>query len=302
VDGVVAGSASGSGQLPLGTFYWHFGVYQGTASSGWPVTSTEYAPVSISNAAVYNSVLSATQVATHYQAMINSGVTTYNTVVTGDSPTSFWKLNETSGSTAADSVGSNPGTYNGGFTLNQPRASYSAAGTPACAWTTTPYTVAQTAIARGMIPLTNGSISATPGGGSGGAGGGGGHGGGGCFSPNTRVQTQRGDVRFDELTTDDSVLTAAGTWRRIYEILIHDWTDDMLDMGGAELVTYRHCFIEEDNWTAACNIYAGSQPYNGRVFNLKVATPEPDEVSASIYTEHSYTLANGRVVHNASTK
>ncbi len=32
---------------------------------------------------------------------------------------SWWKLDETSGTTAADSKGSNPGTYTGGYTLNQ---------------------------------------------------------------------------------------------------------------------------------------------------------------------------------------
>lgn len=43
----------------------------------------------------------------------------YDTEVLADSPVGYWKLDETSGTTAADSVGSANGTYTGGFTLNQ---------------------------------------------------------------------------------------------------------------------------------------------------------------------------------------
>jgi hypothetical protein len=46
-----------------------------------------------------------------------SGGTTYPQAVTGDAPISYWRLDETSGTTAADSVGTNPGTYSGGPTL-----------------------------------------------------------------------------------------------------------------------------------------------------------------------------------------
>ncbi len=41
------------------------------------------------------------------------GGSTYPQVVTGDAPTSYWRLDETSGTTAADSVGASPGTYTG---------------------------------------------------------------------------------------------------------------------------------------------------------------------------------------------
>ena len=41
----------------------------------------------------------------------------YDTAVLADSPVSYWKLGETSGTVAADSAGSNPGTYTGGVTL-----------------------------------------------------------------------------------------------------------------------------------------------------------------------------------------
>lgn len=44
----------------------------------------------------------------------------YDSVVLGDTPVSYWELNESSGTTATDSADSNPGTYSGGFTLGQP--------------------------------------------------------------------------------------------------------------------------------------------------------------------------------------
>ena len=44
----------------------------------------------------------------------------YATVMAGLSPVSYWRLGEASGTSAADSAGTNPGTYAGGPTLNQP--------------------------------------------------------------------------------------------------------------------------------------------------------------------------------------
>ncbi len=55
----------------------------------------------------------------------------YDSVVLADSPVSYWKLNDPTGTTAADTGDSNPGTYTGGFTLGgaapQPRMSGSTA-------------------------------------------------------------------------------------------------------------------------------------------------------------------------------
>ena len=42
--------------------------------------------------------------------------------VLGDSPVSYWRLDESSGTTAADQLGLNPGTYSGGYTLGVPGA------------------------------------------------------------------------------------------------------------------------------------------------------------------------------------
>lgn len=43
----------------------------------------------------------------------------YFAEVMADAPISYWKLDETSGTTATDAVGGNNGTYTGGYTLNQ---------------------------------------------------------------------------------------------------------------------------------------------------------------------------------------
>jgi len=43
----------------------------------------------------------------------------YVSTVTADGAVDFYRLGDLSGTTATDSIGANPGTYNGGFTLNQ---------------------------------------------------------------------------------------------------------------------------------------------------------------------------------------
>jgi hypothetical protein len=45
--------------------------------------------------------------------------TCYPDAVLADNPVSYWRLDETSGSTATDSKGANAGTYVNGPTLNQ---------------------------------------------------------------------------------------------------------------------------------------------------------------------------------------
>lgn len=302
VDGVLQtnGSSPASAFTVLfGSVYWHIGGVNG--KTGWTLTSNTFATAAISNAAYYNAVLSLAQVQTHYQAMLNISVAQYNTVVTADSPVYWWQLDETSGTTAADSAGSNTGTYKGTVTLNVSNAAYGAAGSPALAWVSTSYLTAQASVLQGNIPLTSGSLSATPSsGGSGGGGGtGGGGGGGGCFSPNTKVVTQRGDVRFDELTLEDKVRTAKGTWRPIAKILIHDWHYPMLNMGHEELITYKHRVRDGYEWQRGADIFGGSRPYDGEVWNLHVATDEPEGLCFSPITEHSYQLANGWIVHNS---
>src|SRR5262245_4023813 len=48
--------------------------------------------------------------------------TSYRSEILADSPTSYWRLGEASGTAAADTTGPNAGTYTGGVTLGQPGA------------------------------------------------------------------------------------------------------------------------------------------------------------------------------------
>ena len=50
-----------------------------------------------------------------------AGITGFDTAVLASSPLAYWRLNETSGTTAADATGNgNAGTYNTGVVLGQP--------------------------------------------------------------------------------------------------------------------------------------------------------------------------------------
>ncbi len=69
----------------------------------------------IDEAALYPRSLSVAEVNSHYQ----SGKSNYAGTATANAPTAYWRLGETSGTTAADaSPNTHPGTFTGGFTLN----------------------------------------------------------------------------------------------------------------------------------------------------------------------------------------
>lgn len=53
---------------------------------------------------------------------VRMGGARYIQAVLADSPLAYWKLDETSGTTAVDSKGGYNGTYTGGYTLGQPGA------------------------------------------------------------------------------------------------------------------------------------------------------------------------------------
>lgn len=114
---------------------WHYavGTYNGYWRVGydnlnnWPsAPSSYYFQGSLGEAAVYSSALTSTQVSNHFNA---AGGGSYDSTVLGDSPTSYWKLNESAGPTFADATsGGNPavaevmnnnGLYEGTVTLNQ---------------------------------------------------------------------------------------------------------------------------------------------------------------------------------------
>jgi hypothetical protein len=68
--------------------------------------------------AVYGSALSNAQLLGHYVAGASNGTSAaFATAITGTSPLSYWHFDELSGTSAADSVGSNTGTYNAGVTV-----------------------------------------------------------------------------------------------------------------------------------------------------------------------------------------
>ena len=85
-------------------------VYGGS----WPAQATFFSALNASmyDVAVWDStVLTSTQVTTHFTAF-GMSQPAYETVVAADSPTSYWHLREDLTTlVAADSVGSNPGTY-----------------------------------------------------------------------------------------------------------------------------------------------------------------------------------------------
>lgn len=137
--------------------------------------------VVISRAAIYSGiVLSATQVSNHYNNMVISGTATYDSTVLADAATYFWKLIETSGTSAADSADSNTGTYQntGNIILNQSQQLTVSQGSPAIAWKGVPIQAVQISVLQGHVSL--GILNAsTPASGTGGGTGGGAAGSGG---------------------------------------------------------------------------------------------------------------------------
>lgn len=303
VDGTSRGSGAALGaQGTAGAnCWWHIGMAHGVA--GWPVTTTTFLNGSISHVAIYNTALNANQVAAHVQSFVNIGSATYDTAVTNDSPSFYWKLIETSGTNAADSAGTNTGTYQNAPTLNQTSNAITVLGTPVIAWPFTNFLASQGQNAQNRVPLSSGAISgATPTSGTGGGTGGGSTGGGsrgGCFSPNTRVVTQCGVIPICKIKRGDLVLTARGTYRPVQEVLIHDGDWSVCDMGNEELVTTTHSLLA-DTWQHAIKLLKGAvHRYIGPVWNLEMNAND-DGLAAD--TEHSFVLANGWKAHNVLPK
>ncbi|HET9648570.1 MAG TPA: LamG-like jellyroll fold domain-containing protein, partial [Microlunatus sp.] len=134
VDGQRVGSRTDVTSAQPYVGYWRVG---GDNIGGWPSQpSSNYFNGAIDDVAIYPTVLSAAQVRTHFT---NSGRTlpgstapadAYGKAVYADEPDLFWRLAETSGTTAADVTPNQlPGAYSGGVTLNQPGVSGDAAVT-----------------------------------------------------------------------------------------------------------------------------------------------------------------------------
>ncbi|QWZ06693.1 fibronectin type III domain-containing protein [Nocardioides panacis] len=107
--------------------YWRVG---GDNLNGWPnQPSSNYFAGSIDEVATYDHAIPLTDVQAHYSASgrtlppSNLPTDTYGRTVAGDSPSAYWRLDETSGTTAADSSDNgDTGTYVGGVTQGRPGA------------------------------------------------------------------------------------------------------------------------------------------------------------------------------------
>jgi hypothetical protein len=130
VDGSQVASTTGAGPQNF-SGWWHIGY---GILSGWPSAPNNwFFEGSLGQVSVWNSTaLTATQVSAHYNA---AGGGNYDSTVLGNSPTSYWKLNESGGPTFADATnGGNSATaqapadnglYVGGVTFGQSGATSS---------------------------------------------------------------------------------------------------------------------------------------------------------------------------------
>lgn len=144
---------------------------------------------------------------------------------------------------------------------------------------------------RTRIPLSIGGMQASTGAGGSGSGGGGG-GGGGCFTGNVKVKTSDGFVRFDELRFLVEVETLNGP--HLAHVVSHEeYTDDVVDMGEGQLVTFRHRVLHDGSWIPAHAFFPASYNrgiFKGTVYNLHILSDKEDD--------HHYILENGLVAHN----
>jgi PKD repeat protein len=107
--------------------YWRIG---GDNINGWPNTgSNEDFVGSIDDVAIYPTALATSTVVSHYNAsgrtanVPTAPTDAYGQAVYQDNPDIFWRLDDTSGTTAADaSQNPNPGVITGGVTKGQPGA------------------------------------------------------------------------------------------------------------------------------------------------------------------------------------
>ena len=106
-------------------------------------------------------LLTASQINSIFTTQLNIGNAEEDTYALTLGFGQYWKLSETSGTSAADSTGDgNTGTYQGVFTLNQSSSALVPTGSPAIAWRSGFIQGAQNQSLQGQIPLSFGSILA----------------------------------------------------------------------------------------------------------------------------------------------
>ena len=121
VDGAPVGQNGGTTVAQTYSGYWRIG---GDNLGGWPSKpSSNYFKGTIANVAVYPAALTLSQVQKHYTdagytpAAPPAPTDSYGAAAYADSPTTYWRLDETRGSTAADtSPYGDSGLYSGGVT------------------------------------------------------------------------------------------------------------------------------------------------------------------------------------------
>jgi len=305
-------NSTGTGTIANTSGRWHIGYVVGQAGAG--LTSNTYNSLTIGPTSVYNFTLTQAEILTHFNAFIAQGATLYEAEVVADGATNLWKLNETGGTTAADSIGSNTGTYEGSPTLNQSSASISVIGTPPAAWPYQTIKAMQLQSLSSHIPLSAAAIQAlttasstpviTSGGGTSGGtntfnnGSGGTNGG--CFTGDTPVKTAIGIPRaIIDTRRGDLVLTAKGTWRPVLALIVHEAElRTMHRLPGGGLVTFDHQILIGGEWIKAGLVYTDTIDVNEPVYTLSVSSEEPESNGYSPTTEHSFTLEDGTIATN----
>ena len=287
------------------TGYWHFGFVAGLA--GAPTTSNLYTSFGMSSIALYDAALSQIQAAAHLNAFTTLGETYWLAETAYDSAVNVWKLAETTGTTAADSVGSNTGTYKGSPNLGQSGPVVTVNGSPQIAFSY-PYLLAyQQQFLRNRTPLSNSplvastsGVSTSSGGGTGGgSSGSAGRGGGYCFTGNTLIKTLNGDKAIADITPADHCITAHGTFLPVAKLIKHDAERLLLHhMGNGEYVTYSHKILRAFSWVNAGLVFPEVAIRNEPVYHIVMDSNEPVSEMMSARTERSFMLANGVIAHN----
>lgn len=115
-----------------------------------------------------------------------------------------------------------------------------------------------------------------------------------CFSPESLVEVGDGDAKpITDVQRGDLVPTLAGTLRPVFYVSSIPYKGKMCVIPGVGLVTPTHQFWDGTAWVDAQVLYPEMVDYEGTIHNL--------HIDATCEDEHSYTLANGQIVHNIFT-
>lgn len=116
VDGAAAGAATATGALSVTKALVGSAVGTGTATA--ELDKTISFSVSISGAATATATLGAFRNLTGSIAGVATVGSAYAERILRDDPVAYWRLGDTSGTTAVDETGNHDGTYEGGYTQN----------------------------------------------------------------------------------------------------------------------------------------------------------------------------------------